>query len=71
MITYPHIDPVLVHVGPLAIHWYGMMYLLGFVVCWALTTWRVNHSARGFNAEQVSDMLFYAALGIILGGRLG
>jgi phosphatidylglycerol:prolipoprotein diacylglycerol transferase len=71
MITYPHIDPVLVHVGPLAIHWYGMMYLLGFIVCWALTTWRVNHSARGFNAEQVSDMLFYAALGIILGGRLG
>jgi phosphatidylglycerol:prolipoprotein diacylglycerol transferase len=71
MINYPHIDPVAVHLGPLAVHWYGLMYLLGFVVCWSLTTWRVTHSARGFTAEQVSDILFYTAMGIILGGRVG
>ncbi|MES2218132.1 MAG: prolipoprotein diacylglyceryl transferase [Pseudomonadota bacterium] len=71
MIAYPHIDPVIVQLGPLAIHWYGLMYLFSFVACWVLLTWRVKHSDRGFSAEQMSDILFYGALGIILGGRLG
>lgn len=71
MLTYPEIDPVAFHVGPLSVHWYGLMYLIGFIGGWGLLTWRVNHSNRGFTAEQVSDILFYAALGIILGGRVG
>jgi phosphatidylglycerol:prolipoprotein diacylglycerol transferase len=71
MLTYPQIDPVAVHLGPLAIHWYGLMYLLGFACCWSLLVWRVNLSPRGFNAQQIADILFYTALGIILGGRLG
>ena len=71
MLIYPEINPVAVQVGPLAIHWYGLMYLVGFVVGWALLVMRVKHSPRGFQSEQISDILFYAALGIIVGGRLG
>lgn len=71
MLTYPHINPVALQIGPLAIHWYGLMYLTGFIAGWALLVMRVRRSPRGFQPEQISDILFYAALGIILGGRLG
>ncbi len=71
MLTYPSINPVALHLGPLSIHWYGLMYLIGFMAGWALLSLRIRHSPRGFQAEQISDILFYAALGIILGGRLG
>lgn len=71
MLTYPTIDPVAFHLGPLPVHWYGLMYLVGFMAGWALLTLRLKTSPRGFTAEQVSDLLFFAALGIILGGRLG
>ncbi|MDR3478940.1 MAG: prolipoprotein diacylglyceryl transferase [Gammaproteobacteria bacterium] len=71
MLTYPEINPIAFHVGPLSVHWYGLMYLIGFVGGWALLTWRVRHSERGFTADQISDILFYAALGIIVGGRVG
>lgn len=71
MLSYPVINPVAIHVGPLAIHWYGLMYLIGFFGAWMLLTWRVRHSARGFTPDQISDILFYGALGIIIGGRVG
>ncbi|MDR3491031.1 MAG: prolipoprotein diacylglyceryl transferase [Gammaproteobacteria bacterium] len=71
MLTYPQIDPVAVHLGPLAVHWYGLMYLVGFFAAWGVLNLRLRVSPRGFTAEQLSDMLFYAALGIIVGGRLG
>jgi phosphatidylglycerol:prolipoprotein diacylglycerol transferase len=73
MITYPEINPIAFHLGPLAVHWYGLMYLVGLLGCWSLLTWRLKHSpfSRGFTTNQLSDMLFYAALGIILGGRIG
>lgn len=71
MIPYPNIDPVAFQLGPFKVYWYGLMYLFGFTICWYITTLRVKHSDRGFTAEQVSDILFYVALGVIIGGRLG
>lgn len=71
MLTYPNINPVALQLGPIAIHWYGLMYLIGFLAGWALLVLRVRRSPRGFTTEQISDILFYTALGIIIGGRLG
>jgi phosphatidylglycerol:prolipoprotein diacylglycerol transferase len=71
MLTFPAINPIAIQLGPLAIHWYGLMYLFGFVTGWACLNWRVKNSPRGFTSEQVSEILFYSALGIIIGGRLG
>ncbi|HSW93141.1 MAG TPA: prolipoprotein diacylglyceryl transferase [Gammaproteobacteria bacterium] len=71
MLTYPVINPVALQVGPLAVHWYGLMYLAGFILGWALLVMRVKRSPRGFQPNDISDILFYAALGVILGGRLG
>jgi phosphatidylglycerol:prolipoprotein diacylglycerol transferase len=66
-------DPIALQIGPLAIHWYGLMYLVGFLGGWALLVLRIKRStfSRGFTVDQVSDILFYCALGIILGGRIG
>lgn len=71
MLTYPTFNPVALQLGPLAIHWYGLMYLAGFILGWTLLVLRVKRSPRGFKPDDISDILFYAALGIILGGRLG
>ncbi|MEH6812300.1 MAG: prolipoprotein diacylglyceryl transferase [Motiliproteus sp.] len=71
MLTYPQIDPVAIHLGPLQIHWYGMMYLVGFAGAWWLANYRARQPASGWTAEQVSDLIFFGALGVILGGRMG
>jgi phosphatidylglycerol:prolipoprotein diacylglycerol transferase len=71
MLTFPQIDPVIFQVGPLAVRWYGLMYLLCFVASYL----RILHFARlrnlDLNKDGVSDLLFYAVLGVVLGGRLG
>ena len=66
---YPNIDPVALTIGPLEIHWYGLMYLAGFVGAWWLG--RLRAERYGWTAEQVEDLLFYGAIGVIVGGRLG
>jgi len=71
MITYPDISPVALDLGFTQIHWYGLMYLLAFISAWALGTYRAKQVNSGWNGEQVSDVLFYGALGVILGGRIG
>lgn len=72
MLTFPNIDPILLQFGPLKIHWYGVMYLIGFMAAWWLGSRRLKNSSNPLvNAEQLSDMIFYGALGVILGGRLG
>ena len=71
MIAYPDIDPVAFHVGPVKIHWYGLMYLFGFVVGWWLARVRAKDPRRNWSGGAVDDLLFYIAIGIILGGRLG
>lgn len=71
MITYPEIDPVAISIGLLKIHWYGLMYLIGFVAAWMLGLHRAKNSDYGWSRKQVEDVIFYGALGVILGGRLG
>jgi phosphatidylglycerol---prolipoprotein diacylglyceryl transferase len=67
----PNIDPVAIHLGPLKVHWYGLMYVLGFVVLWFFATRRARRPDSGWTGDQVGDLVFYGALGVILGGRLG
>ncbi|HEY5717247.1 MAG TPA: prolipoprotein diacylglyceryl transferase [Motiliproteus sp.] len=71
MLTYPHIDPVALQLGPLKIHWYGLMYLGGFVAAWWLANRRAVAAGSGWRREQVSDLIFYCAMGVVLGGRVG
>ncbi len=70
MMQYPAIDPVALSVGPLSIHWYGLMYLLAFASAFMLANYRAKQRPD-WNAEMVSDVLFYGAMGVILGGRVG
>lgn len=71
MLTYPQIDPVAFHIFTWPVYWYGLMYLIGFVLGWALLSIRSRYSPRGFTQDQISDIAFYTALGAIIGGRLG
>jgi len=71
MIQYAAIDPVAVHLGPLAIRWYGLMYLLGFVAAWWLGRRRAREPWSPLLPEQIDDLVFYGAMGVILGGRIG
>lgn len=71
MIEYPIVDPVLIQMGPVAIHWYGLMYVIAFAGCWWLARYRTRLAHVDLTKEDVSDLLFYVALGVILGGRLG
>ena len=71
MLAYPDIDPVAVQIGPVTVHWYGIMYLVGFGAGWWLGRRRSREPWRGFSPVAVDDLLFYVAIGIILGGRVG
>ncbi len=71
MLQHPQFDPVAIAIGPLKIHWYGLTYLVGFVAGWWLGRLRARKPGSPFNEEQLSDLLFYLALGVILGGRFG
>jgi len=67
---YPEFDPIIIQLGPAALRWYGLMYLIGFIAAW----WLARHRASlggVIKPEQVDDLIFYGALGVILGGRLG
>ncbi|MCE3237947.1 MAG: lgt [Gammaproteobacteria bacterium] len=73
MMSYPTIDPIAIQIGSFSIFWYGLMYLFSFIACWGMLRLRLTHSyfSRGITLEQLSDIVFYAALGVIIGGRLG
>jgi phosphatidylglycerol:prolipoprotein diacylglycerol transferase len=72
MLTHPQFDPVAIHLGPFGIHWYGLMYLLGFVVFIWLGRMRLRKLERpGWDEKFLDDLLFYGVLGVVLGGRLG
>jgi phosphatidylglycerol:prolipoprotein diacylglycerol transferase len=70
VLTHPNIDPVAVHLGPIQIHWYGIMYLLGFAAVWLLGTRRAR-DRDDWQVEEIPELVFYGAVGTILGGRLG
>jgi phosphatidylglycerol---prolipoprotein diacylglyceryl transferase len=77
MIAYPSIDPVIVSIGPfgqfgpLMVRWYGLMYVLGFAVAWWLGRRRASQRGSSWTPIDVDDLIFFAALGVILGGRIG
>ena len=65
------INPIAVSLGPVQVHWYGIMYLLGFAVAWWLGQQRRAAGRLPVSADQFSDLCFYVMLGVILGGRIG
>lgn len=76
MISYPNIDPVALDLGFAQIHWYGITYLVAFAGSWALLNYRVKlyqgtNRATFLTPKFIEDILFFGALGVILGGRLG
>ena len=71
MIAYPDIDPVALALGPIKIHWYGLTYIAGLVFAWWLARQRATEPHTPLQGDQVDDLIFYAAVGIVLGGRLG
>ena len=70
MLVFPEFDPVAVSLGPVKIHWYGLMYVLAFLFAFGLATYR-SKQRDGWTPDMVSDLVFYGALGVILGGRIG
>lgn len=71
MLAYPNINPIAFHLGPIAVHWYGLMYLLSFLTVWFYGNYRAKKSAGQWNSEHISDLIFYGAMGVVLGGRIG
>ncbi len=72
MLIHPQFDPIALQFGPLAIRWYGLMYLIGFGAFFFLGRMRARRDAwRGINEALIDDLLFFGVLGVILGGRLG
>ena len=72
MLIHPQFDPIAIHLGSFGIHWYGLMYLTGFVAFIALGRWRIAHQNwQSWTPQMLDDALFFGALGVILGGRLG
>lgn len=71
MLTYPDIDPVALALGPLKIHWYGITYLVAFAGFWFFARLKSKQPHVNWSHEQIDDLLFYGALGVVIGGRVG
>ena len=69
--TYPAVDSVIVSAGPVALRWYGMMYLLGFAAFYLLGRWRSRRGLSPWTPADFADLLFYGVVGVVVGGRLG
>ncbi|MCY4013833.1 MAG: prolipoprotein diacylglyceryl transferase [Gammaproteobacteria bacterium] len=69
--NYPLIDPVIFHLGPLAIRWYGLMYVLGFAAFYLLAKHRIRSGQVQWKTQEVADLLFYGVVGVVIGGRVG
>ena len=71
MMQFPNVDPIALQLGPIAIHWYGLMYMVGFGSAWLLGRWRINHGKTRLTIKDLDDLIFYGVLGVVAGGRLG
>jgi phosphatidylglycerol---prolipoprotein diacylglyceryl transferase len=71
MFVYSHPDPVALSLGPLHVRWYGLMYLVGFLGAWWLARRRAARPGSTWTPTDVDDLIFFCAVGVILGGRLG
>jgi len=70
-IVYPAIDPVAIHIGPLAIRWYALAYIAGLLIGWRYCRRLAQRPPRAATALQIDDFLFWATIAVIVGGRLG
>tara|TARA_R100000005_G_scaffold96086_1_gene80605 strand:+ start:11390 stop:12247 length:858 start_codon:yes stop_codon:yes gene_type:complete len=71
MLPYPDIDPVAVSLGPIQVHWYGLAYLAGLAFAWWLGVRRSPRPDVPLSRAQVDDLIFFSAMGVVLGGRIG
>jgi phosphatidylglycerol:prolipoprotein diacylglycerol transferase len=71
MLQYPAFNPIAFEIGPIKVHWYGIMYLIGFAAAWALARSRAGRPGSTWRHSDVDDLVFYSMLGVILGGRIG
>jgi phosphatidylglycerol:prolipoprotein diacylglycerol transferase len=71
MFTHPGFDPIAFSIGPLAVRWYGLMYLFGFAAGWGLALVQARKAGSGWTRAMVDDLLFWGAMGVVLGGRVG
>lgn len=71
MINFPAINPIAVSLGPLKIYWYGIMYIIGFAAAWGLAQYRAEKQKLILSKNQITDLIFYGALGAVIGGRIG
>jgi phosphatidylglycerol---prolipoprotein diacylglyceryl transferase len=72
MLVHPQFDPVAIHLGPIEIRWYGLMYVIGFVVMLVLGRYRIRtRPDLGWSLRELDDLIFYGVIGVILGGRIG
>jgi len=71
MIAYPGFNPIAFEIGPVKVHWYGIMYLVGFAAAWWLGRFRAKRPQSTWTPEEVDDLIFFAMLGVIVGGRVG
>jgi phosphatidylglycerol:prolipoprotein diacylglycerol transferase len=72
LLVHPQFDPIVFSLGPLAVRWYGLMYVIAFIAVITLGKWRIRHGlAVNLVEKDVDDMLIYGVFGVILGGRLG
>ena len=71
MLSHPQFDPVALRIGPVAVHWYGLMYLLAFGLVWLLGRWRIARGMTTLTLRNLEDLIFYGVLGVVAGGRLG
>jgi phosphatidylglycerol:prolipoprotein diacylglycerol transferase len=71
LIDYPHIDPVLFEIGPLAIRWYALAYIVGLVIGWRYCVWLASKPPLALGRELFDDFMVWAIVAVLLGGRLG
>lgn len=68
---FPPIDPVFLHIGPLQLRWYGLMYVLSFILTYFILRSETRRKQLPLNSDDLADLVFYGAMGVVLGGRLG
>jgi phosphatidylglycerol:prolipoprotein diacylglycerol transferase len=69
--TYPNIDPIAFRLGPIAVHWYGLSYLFGFICVFVWMNRPAGRRRLGLTTDQIQDFLVYALVGVLIGGRIG
>ncbi len=70
-IPYPELDPILFSIGPASVRWYGVLFVVGFVIAWLLGRYRARKPGSGWTSDDVIDLILYAAVGLLVGGRVG